>query len=483
MRRLSPPSLYRRLASRTGARLALIQAVIVVIAFGLAGLLTHLSIQRLNEAATRDRISQEVASMNDEFAQRGAAHLPHTVAKRTRLWRGFDYRLANAQGKVSAGLLPAAPGGPGWAKVRARDGLSAALRRYLVFTERLPDGSVLSIGQALALGDAQMTAVNRALMASGLLGVLFCVGVSYLFNRQAWRRIAAVAATAQEVTAGRLDVRTPVAAGAPRDDVDEMAQAFNAMLDRIGTLVGQVRQVSTDIAHDLRTPLTRFRQKLERLSNDFAHDPAMLGAVRALDADVGDILRTFDALLQLSEIESVGEGRQTKPVPLNDLADIVGRVVGAFRPDIEDSGRILDFQGRAAPVGGDVGLLAQAAANLLENAFRHTAAGARIVVEVEACDGVARLSVTDDGPGIPALQREAVLKPFVRLEPSRRMPGSGLGLSIVAAIAARHGAALRLEDAAPGLRVVMMFPPISPQQRSGATQRRPARARAYTSGL
>ncbi|QUD88024.1 sensor histidine kinase [Phenylobacterium montanum] len=431
------------------------QAVVVVVAFAIAGYLAHVSIGRLNEQAARDRVRGEAASLEDEFALRGGAHLPHTVAKRSRQRRGFEYRLVGHDGQLKAGVLPAASGDYGWASLRAPVG--GASERFLVFSERLPDGSVLSTGEALAPGDAQMAAVNWTLLACGTLGVIFCFGVSYLFTRRDWLRIAAVAQAAHAVSAGQLDVRVPLQPGAPRDDMDEMAQTFNTMLDRIGDLLRQVRQVSTDIAHDLRTPLTRLRQKIERLALEARADPALLAAVRGLDGDVGEILRTFDAMLQLSEIESTGLDDRARPVAINDLAEIAGRVADAFRPDIEESGRTLAVRTEPVLVRGDGRLLAQAMANLLENALRHTPQGASIQVRVAAGDGRAVLVVQDDGPGIPAAEAAAVLKPFVRLEPSRRMPGSGLGLSIVAAVAARHRAQLSLEDATPGLRVRLAF--------------------------
>lgn len=453
MRRWGLSQWRRRLAARTGARLAFIQAVIVVAAFAVAGYLTHVSIGQLNEQAARDRVRGEASSLEEEYTQRGAAHLPHTVAKRSRIFRGFSYRLVGADGRLNAGLLPPIPGALGWSRVKAAPGGGAPAQRVLVFTERLPDGSTLSVGEGLASGDAQMAAMNRTLLACGAVGVTFCVGISYLFTRRDWLRIAGVAQAAHAVAAGQLDVRAPAAPGPPRDDVDELAQTFNTMLDRIGALLGQVRQVSTDIAHDLRTPLTRLRQKIERLTLETKGDPAMLKAVRGLDGDVGEILRTFDAMLQLSEIEAMGRGGRAKPAAINDLGEIAARVADAFRPDIEESGRSLMIQIRSALVRADGRLLAQAVANLLENALRHTPPGAAIRVTVETSAGQASLVVEDNGPGIPADQSAAALQPFVRLEPSRRMPGSGLGLSIVAAIASRHDATLSLEDAQPGLRV------------------------------
>ncbi len=323
----------------------------------------------------------------------------------------------------------------------------------------MPDGSRLTVGQDKAVEAGEMSAIRWTLLICGALGVMFCVGTSYLFARETWRRIAAVGTAAQAVTGGDLGVRVKAKAGAPRDDVDDLALAFNAMLDRIGALVAQVSQVSTDIAHDLRTPLTRFGQKLELLKANAKGDREVLRAVADLEGDIGEILRTFDALLQLSSIEVAG-GAQTGTV---DLGDLVARVAEAYRPDIEDSGRRLCLQIDEAQVRGDGDLITQGVSNLLENALRHTPAGARILVAVRRLGDDATLVVEDDGPGIPAAHRQQVVKPFVRLEQSRHTPGSGLGLAIVAAVASRHGARLRLEDASPGLRITLAFPTTAAQ--------------------
>ncbi|MGC1304160.1 MAG: HAMP domain-containing sensor histidine kinase, partial [Caulobacteraceae bacterium] len=435
--------------ARTGVRLALLNAAVVVVAFALAGCFSLLSIQRLSRADMRDRLRGEAVSMEDEFRQKGSAHLSHTVAKRTRLWRGFEYRLTDPAGIYRGGRLP---GGEalGWAEARGvkfADGPGA--RSFLMFSERMPDGSVLSVGQDLSVEAQQMAATARSLLLAGLVGVGFCLCVAYAFNRRTWRLIARISEAARQVTDGRLDVRVATRPGTPHDDIEELGQAFNGMLGRIGVLLEQLRQVTVDIAHDMRTPLTRVHQKLERLEARAAHDPALVGEVKSVEADIAEVLRTFDALLQLSEI---GGQKGGSADPLVDLGEIAERVAEAFRPDIEESGRSLEVHCPSAQVRGDGHLLSQVVANLLENALRYTPAGARIAVEVTEGEAP-RLRVRDDGPGIPADARGAVLKPFVRLEPSRHMPGSGLGLSIVSAIAARHQARLSLTDRAPGLQV------------------------------
>lgn len=440
-----------QLLARAGVRLALVQSAIVLIAFLLAGYLTQISLERISEASIRTHVAGEAASLDAEFVQKGAAHLPFTVAKRSRLWRGFDYRLAASDGRLLAGRLLNTASAFGWGDLRvSRPG--APDHRYLSYTKLMPDGARLTVAQDTAVEAGEMAAIRRTLLLCGALGVIFCVGVSHLFARGTWRRIGAVSTVAHAVSGGRLDVRVSAHSGPPRDDVDALANTFNRMLDHIGLLVAQVRQVSVDIAHDLRTPLTRFKHKLEVLRAKAAGDLDLLRAVSGLEADVDEIIRTFDALLQLSEIEAVDRSRSTS---VTDLEEMAKRVVEAYRPDIEDSGRTLDVRTRRTLVEGEGDLLAQGLANLLENALRHTPKGSRILVSVSEDLTGAKLAVEDDGPGIPVENRPRAVQPFVRLEPSRNAPGSGLGLAIVAAVAARHDGALSLEDAGPGLRAIV----------------------------
>ena len=173
-----------------------------------------------------------------------------------------------------------------------------------------------------------------------------------------------------------------------------------------------------------------------------------------IEADVDELLRTFDAMLKLAEIETGPGSASNGPV---DLAELVARVADAYRPDIESSGRRLAAKLTPLTVEGDAGLIAQAVANLVENALRHTPMGTGIELRVEPLGGAPSISVIDDGPGIPEAMRDMVLQRFVRLEASRTTTGSGLGLAIAAAIVKRHGATLQLADAAPGLRATIVF--------------------------
>ncbi len=438
----------RRVWRRTGTRVLALQAFALVLAFSVAGVLASISIREVAEEAYRADVLGEVASLNDEWRHKGVGHLTFTVTKRSRLWHGFEYGLAAPGGGYLAGDASLARlTSAGWTRQATAKGL------FLTYTEPLPGGGRLTVGRDLAAEQQQMRTLTVLLVLSGAVGVAICLATAYLTTRWTWRRLDRLSSTAALVAGGRLDVRAPVGSSGAPDEIDELSLAFNAMLDRISRLIAQLRGVTTDVAHDMRRPLTRLRQKLERLGRAAATAPAVADEVRRLDADFQEILRTFDALLQLAEIEG-----SPLPEEMVDLTDVAVRVSEALRPDIEDSGRTLEALMDAATVKGDTDLVAQALVNLLENALRHTPAGTRIELRVEENGGAPRLRVRDNGPGIPPELRDAALAPLGRLEASRSTPGSGLGLAIASSVAVRHGARLELADAAPGLDVSISFP-------------------------
>ena len=449
----SGASLRRRLA-RAGARPALLQALIITLAFMLAGALTHAFSDRLQAQAMREHVLGEVRSIDDEYARHGSARLAKTLNKRTRLWRGFSYRLIGPDGRLTAGNLPDTGVPDGWSHISGKPGaLDPRRRPFLIFAKRLPDRSTVWVGQDLTSEVLEADALLRAHLFSGAVGVLFGVSVSYAFTRRAWRRVATIAEVARKVQGGSADPRAPAPRGEPQDDLDELSLTFNAMLDRTAVLMDQVRQVSRDIAHDLRTPLNRVRHRLERLRADVQGDPGVALRIEQVEEDIAEILRTFDALLQLADIEAERSGADEASF---DLGEMAARVGEAFRPDVEEGGRTLSITPAHAVVRGHERLIGQAVANLIENAARHTPVGSNIRLSVET-EPSPRLVVQDDGPGIAAADREAAVRPMVRLEASRRLPGSGLGLAIVAAVAALHRARLDLADASPGLSATLIF--------------------------
>jgi signal transduction histidine kinase len=254
--------------------------------------------------------------------------------------------------------------------------------------------------------------------------------------------------TAEAIIEGDLARRIPEQGS--DDDLDRVAATFNRMLDRIAGLMETLRQVSDDIAHDLRTPLTRLRQRLEAsltLQTPGERAEAIGGALADMDA----ILETFAGLLRIAQIES--GARRTAFRPL-DLALLARTVVEAFAPSAEDSGQALTLEGDGPLIiEGDPELLTQMLVNLVDNALRHAGAGAEIRVRTVSQGSEVVASVIDNGPGVPEGERARVFDRFYRLERNRSTPGSGLGLALVLAIARLHGASVSLADAGPGLEV------------------------------
>ena len=240
-----------------------------------------------------------------------------------------------------------------------------------------------------------------------------------------------------------------------RDEWDQLAENLNLMLARIEALMGEVKQVTDNVAHDLRTPLARIRGRLEKAHGkpDVTHDPALISDVIA---DLDGVLRIFSSLTRIAQIEARNRTAAFRTV---NLAEIASEVVELFDAAAEDKGRHLTVVGDGdVPVTGDRDLLFDALSNLVDNAITHGRQGTKIVVEVVQSDNGPVISVADNGPGIPPHEFQNVLKRFYRLERSRSTPGNGLGLSLVAAVARLHGAGVEMMDNAPGLKFRIRFP-------------------------
>jgi signal transduction histidine kinase len=271
------------------------------------------------------------------------------------------------------------------------------------------------------------------------------LGVGFL------RRIEAINRTTRSIMDGDLSQRVPTRGG--EDEMDRLAINLNAMLDRIQGLMESLKRVSDDIAHDLRTPLSRLRHRLESARATLGPEsgPVIEQSISELDA----ILETFSALLRIAQIES---GARRAAFFEVSLERILSTVAEAYEAVAEDRRQTLTVRAeRSSPVLGDRELLTQMAANLVENAIRHCPAGVNITAHLRDEAGAPTLSVTDTGPGIPAPERDKVFRRFYRLEASRTTPGSGLGLALVKAVAELHGATVELSDNHPGLRVSIRF--------------------------
>lgn len=451
-----PFARLRLFLASVGMRLAVLQAVLLIAAFSVAGSLVKVSVNYIYQNDVRARMQAEAGALGAAFRAGGAAGAVAEIARAERRPGGLEYRLANARGGYLAGDLPPTGAPLGWTFLDWDDAVvpGRPYQDLLVLTERLPDGSVLTVGQDLSDESKLRRALKRALFWCAAAGATVGLLLSYLLARGALRRMEGVVGAARAVSAGRLEVRAPHRKTLAADEIDELGEAFNSMLEDVTKLIERVRWVSANIAHDLRTPLGHIRQKLERLRQLPAAGPRVQAAVQEVEADVDEMLRVFEAMLRLAEIESDPASATLRRL---DLDEIAARIADAYRPDIQASGRQLSTDLKPAPAVADADLVTQALSNLVENALRHSSPGAAIAIGAGSDAASAWLWVRDNGPGIPPDLHDHVLRPFYRVESSRTKPGSGLGLAIVAAIAARHGAALEFEDEQPGLRVRLVF--------------------------
>jgi signal transduction histidine kinase len=330
------------------------------------------------------------------------------------------------------------------------DGLTIDARARLFV---LQGGFRLLVGRDIrALENTQQLIVRALLWGLAITVALGLVG-GLMMSRGVLRRIEQINQTSREIMAGDLSRRIPTRGNS--DDFDQLAEHLNAMLDEIERLMEGIRRVSDNIAHDLRTPLTRLRNRLESLRGDLTGDVSQRERVDTCIADADQLLVTFRALLRIAHIEA---GTQRAPADPVDLATLTQDAADFYEALAEDKRVALNTRITGAPtVAGDRDLIFQAITNLLDNALKYTPTDGQVTLSVSETAHRVDITVADTGPGIPEAERHNVTQRFHRLESSRSTPGTGLGLSLVAAVARFHQATLLLEDNAPGLRATLRF--------------------------
>jgi signal transduction histidine kinase len=420
-------------------------------------------------------IETELATLADVATEGGSAALAEAIDDRLKLRsnRSAYYQARTPDGASIAGNIPpdrnASFADTAWHEFSVTDA-AGRVRRVRGKAAILPDRTFLFVGQDTMQLEEVRELIGRAFLLGGAMMLVLAVGGGALSSRSILRRIDAINVTSEHIVSGDLRRRIPPSGGG--DEFDRLAANLNAMLDRIERLMGAMKQISNDIAHDLRTPLTRLRNALENAQRHTA-DPAGYEAaiVRAI-ADTDAILETFGALLRIAQIEAGARRASFADV---DLSAVVEAVLEVYAPAAEEKQQNLAAD--IAPglrTNGDRELLMQLIANVCENAIRHSPPGTRIEVSLRASrranESVAEVVIADHGPGIPVEERDKVFQRFYRLESSRTTPGSGLGLSLVAAIAEMHQIGIHLEDNEPGLRVVLKLPLTNPYARGHADE-------------
>ncbi|WP_372785469.1 ATP-binding protein [Phenylobacterium sp.] len=433
----------------TSLRLAGLYTTVFALAVVALGAITLFSTRHALSEQFDARIRAESAALVQEYRSEGLKGVVDAVHERDHTPGSLDFGLQGPSGEPLAGRLATTRAAMGWSLLRR--GGQAREEPVRLFAVALPDGYKLLVGDDEERIEALDGTVLRGFGMAFIGVVILGVAGGYALSGDVHRRLAAITGTAEAIIDGDLARRVPVRGS--DDDLDRLALTFNRMLDRIAALMESLRQVSNDIAHDLRTPLTRLRQKLEAgLAAPPERGPALEGAL----ADLDSILDTFAALLRIAQIEGGARRAAFRPC---DLASVARTVTEAFAPSAEEMHRALSLAAETGViVDGDAELLTQMLVNLVENALRHAGPNTRIAVEVARRGRAATLLVTDNGPGVPEAERERLFDRFYRLERSRSTPGSGLGLALVAAVARLHGAEVELLDARPGLQARVTFP-------------------------
>lgn len=452
-----------RLLKTASFRLTALYSVVFMLSFGLLLLLTYLTLTAALRDQIKVKVQEDLETLITESNEDGVNSMVNDVQEHTAAAKnlGAYFYLEDSNGNRLAGNLVKIPRVVGWQENPLLDLVTdnadiAADGDHQLWGQGmlLDDGSFLFVGQdAVRVLSAQEAIVNTFLWSAGI-ALLLAAAVGTLVSQGFLRRIDAINRTSQSIMSGTLKARIPVSGTS--DEIDQLSFNLNKLFDRNQTLLESLKQVTTNIAHDLRSPLSRLRQGLETArtghSNAKRYGVAIDNAIEESD----QLLSTFAALLRIAQIES---GSRKAAFRQLDLSAVVDRLVGAYQAVAEDQGKSLTSAvEKHVAFHGDSELIIQALANLLENALQHTPSGSLIDISLAQTTSGAELAVADTGPGIPIEDRNHVFERFYRLERSRTTPGNGLGLTLVAAVAELHGIALELQDNNPGLKVQLHFP-------------------------
>jgi len=438
-------------------------SLLLALVFATGSLVLLITVERSIAAyaleATEGTLRSEVLVLAGEDRDGGRADLMKAIAHHRRAGgeEAFRYRVVDQAGHVLTNDLGDAPIRLGWGSVLVSDdpgnAASDSIETLRSLGTRLHDGSQLYVATDIYDVQELRRRLDWFTIWWGVGITLFALAGGYLVGRLFMQRLGRVNDAVGRVMAGNLTERLPTIGISAEFDL--LSTNLNRMLDRIGALMEGLRQVSNDIAHDLRTPLTRLRQHLESTHGSQSIERYEAGIEMAI-VQADEILGIFRTLLRIGSLEG-GVGRQYFGVV--DLSEVMDRVFEAHQPVAEDEGKMLIAEhAPGIEVTGDAEMLAQLFTNLIDNTLRHTPQGTRIVSRLVSDHGHPVASIADDGPGIPASERSNVLTRFYRLDASRHSSGSGLGLAMVASIASLHDAALELGDNHPGLIVTLRFP-------------------------
>jgi signal transduction histidine kinase len=466
---------FGKLIRTTAFRLTLVYLFLfAVFAASLLGYFAW-NTRRLITEQIATTVNGETGELSDIYGHWGLRGLVFNIENRALRPGANLYLVTTPAGLTIAGnvgsLAPGVMASTGWSETAYRrlDEQDSAEHRALVRVTQLGGGFRLLIGRDLEERRRLFGIVANAAQWSVLIVVVLGLGGGIFIARRVLRRIDAMTGTTQRIMAGDLSGRLPV--GRSGDELDRLAGNLNAMLERIEALMMGLKEVSDNIAHDLKTPLTRLRNRAEEALAQSGSEAEYRAALERTIEESDGLIRTFNALLMIARAES---GQARGNMDDFDAAEVANGIHELYEPLAEDDGMTLRVKTASTPLHGNRELISQALANLVENAIKYgkpaplaQPLGAdavavpdrrTILIEARREGDSVLLSVTDHGPGIPEGDRKHAVERFVRLEASRTQPGSGLGLSLASAVATLHGGELRLADAHPGLTATLALP-------------------------
>ena len=446
----------------SSARLATL--FVVIFACGVSVLLTavYSLTARVIDREVDAVIRAEVQNLVDDYMRGGLIQLVSALHRREDSWgrTGAVYLLTEANGYPIAGNLANWPREVArygdWIEftIDASDSGGAIEHPVRAQTFLLPGGRRLLVGTDILERRRLASRLRTAMLWGVGSSVALATFVGMIYSRRVRKRVAGIADTCRKIMNGNLAERLPVERS--HDEFDELATAVNQMLNRIHQQTEVLQTTFDSAAHDLRAPLYRARVRIEEALQHEDLNAVSRETMEATLAELDRVQRTLGTLLQIAQAE--GRGREVAQDHI-DVAELAQEMIELYQPEAGARDIALQFSGDStAPLLGNRQLLAQAIVNLLENALKYVPATGKVSIEVLQSDDETRLTVADNGPGIPAADRERILQPFVRLERDRQQLGSGLGLSLVAAVMRLHGGTIDLSDNNPGLKVSLKFP-------------------------
>jgi signal transduction histidine kinase len=463
-----------RLLRTQAFRIVLVYVLLFALSVGALLFFTYWNTRRTLDAQTDQIIEAEITGLNEQYQRLGVRGLDESVMNRSLHPDHALYILADGAHRVLAGNLDS------WPSITANpsvfvefdyeirvNGVAETRRaRGQYFILQTPGGDFYLL-VAEDVHDRDLTQRMFTTTLPWTVGLILLLGLlgGGLMSRNMLRRLDSINRTSGEIIAGNLTRR--VAVSGAHDEFDVLAINLNRMLDRIERLMKGLREVTDSVAHDLRTPLNRLRQRLEQSQARLAAAGSDTSEIERAIAETDSLIATFNALLLIAETDAGTARGAMSPL---DLASIAADVSELYEPLAEERNVTLTL---IKPFGdtmieGNRSLISQALANLVDNAIKYTPPGGKVTIRSSLGFQEVDLCVADSGPGIPANERSRVTERFVRLEASRHSPGTGLGLSLVAAVAHFHNAELLLEDNAPGLKATLRFPRAAARILSGA---------------